>query len=62
MEIMKTKTSVEKPKNLNYKCKTCNKEFSKLEYVKRHEKIHSEVKPFKCDTCSQSFRESKNTD
>uniref|UniRef100_A0A8C4Q3D0 C2H2-type domain-containing protein n=1 Tax=Eptatretus burgeri TaxID=7764 RepID=A0A8C4Q3D0_EPTBU len=45
---------VEKP----YKCKFCNKSFSKLSLLKYHTHVHTGEKPHKCTVCNKTFTQS----
>lgn len=36
-------------------CRICGKVFSKNFLLQRHERIHKNVKPYKCDECKRSF-------
>lgn len=42
---------------ISFTCETCNKVFDKLKNLKRHEKLHSKVKPFVCE-CGKSYSRS----
>ena len=49
-----------------FKCKTCAKNFSKLDHLKTHERTHTEetlfqYKPFQCTECDKSFSDSRDT-
>ena len=45
--IQKNPHIQEKP----YSCKVCSKSFFRLNYLKRHEAIHSDVKRYECPHC-----------
>uniref|UniRef100_A0A8C4QZS9 C2H2-type domain-containing protein n=1 Tax=Eptatretus burgeri TaxID=7764 RepID=A0A8C4QZS9_EPTBU len=45
---------VEKP----YKCKFCNKSFSKSRFVKYHMHVHTGERPHKCTVCNKTFTQS----
>ncbi|CAI9733350.1 zinc finger 473 [Octopus vulgaris] len=38
-----------------YKCNVCGKTFSNNSYFERHQKQHSQEKPFSCDVCGKAF-------
>ncbi|KAK2841915.1 hypothetical protein Q5P01_012115 [Channa striata] len=40
----------------------CDKSFSRLSYLKRHEQIHSDKLPFKCTFCSRLFKHKRSRD
>ena len=37
-------------------CPVCGKCFDKLAHYHHHQKIHTEIKPYKCDKCGKSYR------
>ena len=39
----------------SFKCDDCDKVYSRLEYLKRHQRKHADLKPFACDECVKSF-------
>ncbi|CAI9553832.1 unnamed protein product [Staurois parvus] len=47
---------------LPYPCQFCEKSFSRLSYLKRHEQIHSDKLPFKCTYCSRLFKHKRSRD
>lgn len=44
------------PKINLFKCKVCDKTFTMIQYLKRHEIMHSNQKPFKCNYCDKAFK------
>lgn len=53
-------TSLQQTNNNRVKCKICFKVFSSSNYLISHMRLHSGVKPFKCDLCDMSFRFMQN--
>lgn len=50
------KPQPESPSNEKlFKCH-CNKTFAKERYLKMHQKVHSEERPYKCTICNKTFR------
>ncbi|XP_013411899.1 zinc finger protein 236-like isoform X1 [Lingula anatina] len=43
-----------------YQCRTCNKGFFRLFSLRRHERIHTGVKPCYCRECGKGFSEMRN--
>ncbi|OJJ47557.1 hypothetical protein ASPZODRAFT_131081 [Penicilliopsis zonata CBS 506.65] len=37
------------------RCEACNKQFSRLEHLRRHCELHRNVKPYKCSICDRRF-------
>ncbi|CDZ96249.1 FOG: Zn-finger [Phaffia rhodozyma] len=46
------------PAKPTFACGTCGKLYSRLEYVRRHERKHQDSKPFPCTECTKSFARS----
>ena len=40
-----------------YECHTCCKTFQRKYHLKRHQLIHSDKRPFKCDLCKEGFND-----
>ncbi|XP_039985776.1 zinc finger protein with KRAB and SCAN domains 1-like isoform X2 [Xiphias gladius] len=40
---------------ISFKCSVCEKTYGKLRLLKRHEAVHTGVRPFICDTCGKRF-------
>ncbi|XP_035678373.1 zinc finger protein 423-like isoform X1 [Branchiostoma floridae] len=45
-----------------YPCQFCEKTFSRLTYLKRHEQIHSDKMPFRCEYCLRLFKHKRSRD
>ncbi|XP_053767487.2 zinc finger protein 709-like [Desmodus rotundus] len=43
-----------------YKCKKCDKPFSHLVWLEKHEGTHNEENPYECPICGKAFRSSRN--
>ncbi|KDQ17881.1 hypothetical protein BOTBODRAFT_542806 [Botryobasidium botryosum FD-172 SS1] len=41
-----------------HKCSTCGQEYSRLEFLRRHERKHTETRPFNCPECPKTFARS----
>lgn len=39
-----------------YGCSQCQQKFSRASYLQIHQRIYSEVKPFRCEHCNRPFR------
>lgn len=44
--------------NKRYECKVCKKRYYQNGNLQEHMRIHTGVKPFKCEYCSVAFRTS----
>ncbi|XP_077863004.1 zinc finger protein 423-like [Saccoglossus kowalevskii] len=45
-----------------YACQFCDKAFSRLTYLKKHEQVHSDQMPWKCNFCSRLFKHKRSRD
>ena len=45
---------------IEIKCLTCNKKFSNIQYLKKHEKCHNNDYVFKCELCTKIFTRKDN--
>ncbi|KAG8925458.1 hypothetical protein FRC01_010138 [Tulasnella sp. 417] len=41
-----------------FPCATCGAQYSRLEYLRRHERKHTEHRPFSCSDCAKTFARS----
>ncbi|XP_071035655.1 zinc finger protein 423 isoform X1 [Parasteatoda tepidariorum] len=48
--------------NTPYACQFCDKAFPRLNYLKRHEQVHSDQLPFMCDYCKRLFKHKRSRD
>ncbi|XP_064611571.1 zinc finger protein 423-like [Liolophura sinensis] len=54
--------SVGLSENHPYGCQFCEKAFSRLGYLKKHEQIHQDLLPYKCEFCFRSFKHKRSRD
>ncbi len=40
---------------MNYKCSFCDEKFNRIYAMKKHEKIHTRIKIYKCKYCKKIF-------
>ncbi|XP_074646017.1 uncharacterized protein LOC141902269 [Tubulanus polymorphus] len=45
-----------------YSCQFCQKAFTRLSHLKKHEQVHSDLLPFKCNYCNRLFRHKRSRD
>lgn len=53
---LKTHMELHNPEPSQYKCPTCGRSFARKEYLDQHMFTHTDIKPFQCNYCSQTFR------
>ena len=54
-----TKTKTRGTKR-SFKCDMCDREFARLDYLKKHARTHTGERPFKCDECRKEFTKKNN--
>ena len=49
-----------KKKEMYFPCSNCNKQFSRLDKLEIHQRIHTGEKPFVCEICDKRFSQEGN--